>query len=477
MRGWLGSRAAALGPVRALLGWSAAWHALIAPIVRRDSELRDQVGPGPPLLCCNPAGHRLVRCAHRYCQPLRHRAPPSVRRLLRGRACDLPGLPPASQRDEASWRERRRGSSRGAPGGGQAEAERFVVRPFLLGAQDAPLPPPTPAFAPTPAAQPPQPLPPPPPPPQHRSAPLAAAAAAAAVAAAEAQPRSGGGADGSGRPAASAEAPPRGATAPAQPTRQRSIFAPPQCAPALAAVEARAGRRAGRTWSRFRERLHRHRPAAGQVDTSLCTGGARLPAVASTQVGPREGCLSPAPASRACLLACCRCQPADWRLARDGLEPRLLERPLAPYPAAVDNGAARVEPGAGRAAAPPPGLRLPLKSGGTDGLGSEDGAAAGAAPCGSCDRRFWSCPGSAGFKARRPRAGRACPAACSPRAEAEQRLWTESDVSVRASRDVGRPAERRSLSWQEGSLGRAACDPVAPPSRGGKLRRCLAAGT
>jgi len=302
-------------------------------------------------------------------------------------------------------------------------------------------------------------------------------AAAAAVAAAEAQPRSGGGADGSGRPAASAEAPPRGATAPAQPTRQRSIFAPPQCAPALAAVEARAGRRAGRTWSRFRERLHRHRPAAGQVDTSLCTGGARLPAVASTQVGPREGCLSPAPASRACLLACCRCQPADWRLARDGLEPRLLERPLAPYPAAVDNGAARVEPGAGRAAAPPPGLRLPLKSGGTDGLGSEDGAAAGAAPCGSCDRRFWSCPGSAGFKARRPRAGRACPAACSPRAEAEQRLWTESDVSVRASRDVGRPAERRSLSWQEGSLGRAACDPVAPPSRGGKLRRCLAAGT
>ncbi len=52
MRGWLGSRAAALGPVRALLGWSAAWHALIAPIVRRDSELRDQVGAGPSLRCC-----------------------------------------------------------------------------------------------------------------------------------------------------------------------------------------------------------------------------------------------------------------------------------------------------------------------------------------------------------------------------------------------------------------------------------------
>jgi len=74
MRGWLGSRAAALGPVRALLGWSAAWHALIAPIVRRDSELRDQVGAGPSLRWALPC-----RGGHAKCGSQASYAPPPVR--------------------------------------------------------------------------------------------------------------------------------------------------------------------------------------------------------------------------------------------------------------------------------------------------------------------------------------------------------------------------------------------------------------
>jgi len=47
MAGWMGGRAALPRPARALLGWSAAWHALIAPVVRRDAALRDRVCPLP----------------------------------------------------------------------------------------------------------------------------------------------------------------------------------------------------------------------------------------------------------------------------------------------------------------------------------------------------------------------------------------------------------------------------------------------
>ena len=43
MGGWVGARAALPRPARVLLGWSAAWHALVAPMVRRDASLRDRV--------------------------------------------------------------------------------------------------------------------------------------------------------------------------------------------------------------------------------------------------------------------------------------------------------------------------------------------------------------------------------------------------------------------------------------------------
>ena len=64
----MGNRAALPRPARVLLGWSAAWHALIAPVVRRDAALRDRVR----LLraACSPSAvPSLRRCDGRRARP------------------------------------------------------------------------------------------------------------------------------------------------------------------------------------------------------------------------------------------------------------------------------------------------------------------------------------------------------------------------------------------------------------------------